>query len=202
MIQIPRSWWTASENNVGLNGTSQMSVSSESKPSTPAFSASQTPKSESLPKVVNEEGETSDRSSNTSEEDYLKELQAMNRDVSEGTTAPGRPQWDSKIEYLLAQVGFSVGPTSIWRFPYLFHNNGGGESGAQASGAHERAEELGSSRGWKTSSRTEGRWEGGSGGFEDLGLSGWWGWGAGSSRSWGPRDWPPGTARDVEGAEA
>ncbi|KAM8791837.1 orphan sodium- and chloride-dependent neurotransmitter transporter NTT5 [Rhynchonycteris naso] len=37
-----------------------------------------------------------------------------------------RPSWANKTEYLLAQVGFSVGLSTIWRFPYLCFNNGGG----------------------------------------------------------------------------
>lgn len=38
-----------------------------------------------------------------------------------------RDGWDSKVEYFLAQVGFSVGLGNVWRFPYLCHQNGGGE---------------------------------------------------------------------------
>uniref|UniRef100_A0A8B9XWD2 Transporter n=1 Tax=Bos mutus grunniens TaxID=30521 RepID=A0A8B9XWD2_BOSMU len=37
-----------------------------------------------------------------------------------------RPIWANKTEYLLAQVGFSVGLSTIWRFPYLCFHNGGG----------------------------------------------------------------------------
>ncbi|MEQ2267497.1 hypothetical protein XENORESO_006827, partial [Xenotaenia resolanae] len=37
-----------------------------------------------------------------------------------------RPAWDSKMQYVLAQVGFSVGLGNVWRFPYLCHQNGGG----------------------------------------------------------------------------
>ncbi|KAI4887437.1 hypothetical protein NFI96_002548 [Prochilodus magdalenae] len=40
----------------------------------------------------------------------------------------GRPAWNSKLEYILAQVGFSVGLGNVWRFPYLCQKNGGGES--------------------------------------------------------------------------
>lgn len=40
---------------------------------------------------------------------------------------PARDGWNSKIEYFLAQVGFSVGLGNVWRFPYLCHQNGGGE---------------------------------------------------------------------------
>ena len=31
----------------------------------------------------------------------------------------GRPAWNSKLQYILAQVGFSVGLGNVWRFPYL-----------------------------------------------------------------------------------
>ncbi|CAI9622471.1 unnamed protein product [Staurois parvus] len=37
-----------------------------------------------------------------------------------------RPTWGSKLQYILAQVGFSVGLGNVWRFPYLCHQNGGG----------------------------------------------------------------------------
>ena len=40
----------------------------------------------------------------------------------------GRPAWNSKLQYILAQVGFSVGLGNVWRFPYLCQKNGGGES--------------------------------------------------------------------------
>ncbi|KAF7653759.1 hypothetical protein LDENG_00078770 [Lucifuga dentata] len=39
---------------------------------------------------------------------------------------PTRDGWNSKVEYFLAQVGFSVGLGNVWRFPYLCHQNGGG----------------------------------------------------------------------------
>lgn len=42
------------------------------------------------------------------------------------TEPPARDGWDSKLEYFLAQVGFSVGLGNVWRFPYLCHQNGGG----------------------------------------------------------------------------
>ncbi|XP_061415880.1 sodium-dependent neutral amino acid transporter B(0)AT2-like [Lethenteron reissneri] len=37
-----------------------------------------------------------------------------------------RPAWGSKLQYILAQVGFSVGLGNVWRFPYLCQKNGGG----------------------------------------------------------------------------
>ncbi|XP_052452592.1 solute carrier family 6 member 16b [Carassius gibelio] len=42
------------------------------------------------------------------------------------TMETARDGWDSKVEYFLAQVGFSVGLGNVWRFPYLCHQNGGG----------------------------------------------------------------------------
>ncbi|XP_069764945.1 sodium-dependent neutral amino acid transporter B(0)AT2-like [Narcine bancroftii] len=39
---------------------------------------------------------------------------------------PHRPTWGNKLQYILAQVGFSVGLGNVWRFPYLCHQNGGG----------------------------------------------------------------------------
>ncbi|KAG1944503.1 solute carrier family 6 member 16b isoform X2 [Pimephales promelas] len=42
------------------------------------------------------------------------------------TLEMARDGWDSKVEYFLAQVGFSVGLGNVWRFPYLCHQNGGG----------------------------------------------------------------------------
>ncbi|XP_035525771.1 sodium-dependent neutral amino acid transporter B(0)AT2-like [Morone saxatilis] len=45
----------------------------------------------------------------------------------QGSTEPAaRAGWNSKVEYFLAQVGFSVGLGNVWRFPYLCHQNGGG----------------------------------------------------------------------------
>ncbi|TWW81442.1 sodium-dependent neutral amino acid transporter B(0)AT2-like [Takifugu flavidus] len=44
----------------------------------------------------------------------------------EGSSEATRAGWNSKLEYFLAQVGFSVGLGNVWRFPYLCHQNGGG----------------------------------------------------------------------------
>ncbi|XP_043980420.1 sodium-dependent neutral amino acid transporter B(0)AT2 [Gambusia affinis] len=50
-------------------------------------------------------------------------------DVEEGASdgeEEERPAWNSKLQYILAQVGFSVGLGNVWRFPYLCQKNGGG----------------------------------------------------------------------------
>lgn len=38
-----------------------------------------------------------------------------------------RPGWNNRLQYILAQVGFSVGLGNVWRFPYLCQKNGGGK---------------------------------------------------------------------------
>ncbi|XP_028739351.1 sodium-dependent neutral amino acid transporter B(0)AT2 [Peromyscus leucopus] len=48
-------------------------------------------------------------------------------DAEDGSeTDDERPAWNSKLQYILAQVGFSVGLGNVWRFPYLCQKNGGG----------------------------------------------------------------------------
>lgn len=50
------------------------------------------------------------------------------RDLEDGSdTEEERPAWNSKLQYILAQVGFSVGLGNVWRFPYLCQKNGGGK---------------------------------------------------------------------------
>ncbi|KAI1888576.1 hypothetical protein AGOR_G00186590 [Albula goreensis] len=53
--------------------------------------------------------------------------EGKDRDVEDGCDSDEeRPAWNSKMQYILAQVGFSVGLGNVWRFPYLCQKNGGG----------------------------------------------------------------------------
>ncbi|XP_036355949.1 sodium- and chloride-dependent glycine transporter 2-like isoform X2 [Octopus sinensis] len=46
--------------------------------------------------------------------------------IPKDTDAMSRGSWDSKIEFILACIGYSVGLGNVWRFPYLVFKNGGG----------------------------------------------------------------------------
>ncbi|XP_065259673.1 sodium-dependent neutral amino acid transporter SLC6A17 isoform X2 [Emys orbicularis] len=48
------------------------------------------------------------------------------KDVEEDLDTEKRPAWNSKLQYILAQIGYSVGLGNVWRFPYLCQKNGGG----------------------------------------------------------------------------
>lgn len=58
------------------------------------------------------------------------------------TNDDDRPAWDSKLQYVLAQVGFSVGLGNVWRFPYLCHQNGGGECLGEFSDITKKASHI------------------------------------------------------------
>jgi solute carrier family 6 (neurotransmitter transporter, taurine) member 6 len=41
---------------------------------------------------------------------------------------PRRQYWASKMQFVLACIGYSVGLSNVWRFPYIMFKSGGGES--------------------------------------------------------------------------
>ncbi|XP_053562815.1 LOW QUALITY PROTEIN: sodium-dependent neutral amino acid transporter SLC6A17 [Bombina bombina] len=51
---------------------------------------------------------------------------APGKQLEEPTELEDRPAWNSKLQYILAQIGYSVGLGNVWRFPYLCQKNGGG----------------------------------------------------------------------------
>ncbi|XP_046360488.2 sodium- and chloride-dependent glycine transporter 1-like [Haliotis rufescens] len=44
----------------------------------------------------------------------------------ENDSKPDRGQWDRKLDFILSLIGYSVGVSNLWRFPYLCMRNGGG----------------------------------------------------------------------------
>ncbi|XP_067361878.1 sodium- and chloride-dependent GABA transporter 2-like isoform X1 [Channa argus] len=56
-------------------------------------------------------------------------MKLMNFGTGPGQTEskpPGRDQWASRVEFILAVAGNIVGLGNVWRFPFLCYKNGGG----------------------------------------------------------------------------
>lgn len=51
-------------------------------------------------------------------------------DISDGgdddNLKPRRQYWSSKMQFVLACIGYSVGLSNVWRFPYIMYKSGGG----------------------------------------------------------------------------
>ncbi|XP_053393529.1 sodium- and chloride-dependent glycine transporter 1-like [Mercenaria mercenaria] len=65
------------------------------------------------------------------EDVHLNEISLKNNEIKENSNVQDkenndRESWGSRVEFLLAIIGFTVGIGSIWRFPILCARNGGG----------------------------------------------------------------------------
>ncbi|XP_034560913.1 sodium-dependent neutral amino acid transporter B(0)AT1-like [Notolabrus celidotus] len=57
-------------------------------------------------------------------DDRIPSYEDLKQKEKEG--AGERPKWDNKAQYILSCVGFCIGISNVWRFPYLCQSNGGG----------------------------------------------------------------------------
>ncbi|KAF5925927.1 hypothetical protein HPG69_000418 [Diceros bicornis minor] len=120
---------TVSGNREAQDEKPRMSRPSDSESLIATTSTSQFLKSELLPteELIGRRKYDAPSSDIWSDEDNEEALATIEKDDKPKDEAPtDRPFWANKTEYLLAQVGFSVGLSTIWRFPYLCFHNGGG----------------------------------------------------------------------------
>jgi len=124
---------TVNEDTESQEEKSQLSVPSTSISLTATTSAYQL-----VSEIPTEESQKFDLSAHVwSDEDNEDILETPNKYGPKYEAPHERPIWANKTEYLLAQVGFSVGLSTIWRFPYLCFHNGGGKPGDQKSWTHK-----------------------------------------------------------------
>lgn len=50
-----------------------------------------------------------------------------NDDADYDNIKPRRQYWSSKVHFVLACIGYSVGLSNVFRFPYIMFKSGGGE---------------------------------------------------------------------------
>ncbi|XP_048079962.1 orphan sodium- and chloride-dependent neurotransmitter transporter NTT5-like [Ursus arctos] len=119
---------SVSENTETQDEKSQISRPLDSKSLITTTSASQLLKPDLTTEELMAEEQKFDTVSSYiwSDEDNDEILETIDNDEPKEEAPTDRPSWANKIEYLLAQVGFSVGLSTIWRFPYLCFHNGGG----------------------------------------------------------------------------
>lgn len=128
---------TVSENMEARDENSQIS---DSKSVITTNSIWQSTKSDLLPiEEFTGEGQELDSVSlyTWPDEDNDEILETIDKEKQKDEGQDDRPSWANKIEYLLAQVGFSMGLSTVWRFPYLCFHNGGGKPGDQEPWTHE-----------------------------------------------------------------
>lgn len=76
------------------------------------------------------------------EEQHVEEGSDDPEDEEEEDEGEERPAWSSKLQYILAQVGFSVGLGNVWRFPYMCQKNGGGKLTSKSAGLYFKLKKI------------------------------------------------------------
>lgn len=64
-------------------------------------------------------------------------------DDSDTHLKPRRQHWASKMQFVLACIGYSVGLGNVWRFPYLCYKSGGGELRNTKQRSHSTTSNVG-----------------------------------------------------------